>query len=236
MVSIFIIGMLQLILGVVVMVYSMGSGTFLASGLISEGIGDMMFALESAYTGYFSWKSYAIHKAISLAFTVITCGVGAYFSRGAKFSKFGYKIGGEYFKKLSGRKLVEKGLGNVLLKQAAFYCGKKVVKTVALSAGNFALKKISEQLQKSLIDQICEKTIMDLDFSDSSQQIKTLCDQVGIEKAEEILQQVTENVFGPGSELHQQLTTLMGYLNRTKNSLFEALGQLFLTLVKYYFF
>ena len=224
MVCIFILGMVQLIIGVAVMVGSLGSGTFIASGLISEGIGDMMFALESAYTGYFSWKSYAIHKAISLAFTVITCGVGAYFSRGAKFSKFGYKIGGDFFKKLSYRKLAEKGLGNVILKQAAFYCGKKVVQTVALSAGNFALKKISEQLQKSLIDQICEKTIMDLDFSDSSQQIKTLCDHVGTEKAEEILQQVTEKVFGPGSELRQQLTTLMGYLNRTKNSLFEALG------------
>ena len=225
MVCIFILGMVQLIIGVAVMVGSLGSGTFLASGLISEGIGDMMFALESAYTGYFSWKSYAIHKAISLAFTVITCGVGAYLSRGAKFSKFGYKIGGDFFKKLSYRKLAEKGLGNVILKQAAFYCGKKVIKTVALSAGNFALKKLSEQLQKSLIDQICEKSIMDLDFSDSSQQIKTLCDHVGTEKAEEILQQVTEKVFGPGSELRQQLTTLMGYLNRTKNSLFEALGK-----------
>ena len=103
MVCIFILGMVQLIIGVAVMVGSLGFGTFVASGLISEGIGDMMFALESAYTGYFSWKSYAIHKAISLAFTVITCGVGAYFSRGAKFSKFGYKIGGEFFKKLSYR-------------------------------------------------------------------------------------------------------------------------------------
>ena len=199
-------------------------GTFLASGLMSEGISDIMFAMESAYTGYFSWKSYAIHKAISLVFTVITCGVGAFLSRGAQFSKFGYKIGGDYLKHMAGKALIKEVGGKVILKQAAFQLGKKVIKSVALSAGNFAIKKVTETLQKHLIDRICEGAITDLDFSDSKKEVLALCENVGSVKAEEILQKVTEKIFGPGSELQQQLSTLYQYMNRAKNSFMEALG------------
>ena len=110
-----------------------------------------MFALECFHSGYFSWKSYAINKAISLAFTIITCGVAAYLSRGAKFSKFGFKNGGDYYAKLSGKKLIEKVGAGTIAKQAAFQFGKKVVSATVTFAGNKLVSWISEHLQVSLL-------------------------------------------------------------------------------------
>ena len=51
---------------------------------MSEGLSDIFFAAQCAWTGHFSWKAYAVNKVISLVFTCITCGVASYLARGAQ--------------------------------------------------------------------------------------------------------------------------------------------------------
>lgn len=60
---------------------SSGIGGFVGTQLISEGIGDAIFALSTLKTGYFNWSDYGLHKAISVA-TSLTCyGISTLFSK-----------------------------------------------------------------------------------------------------------------------------------------------------------
>ncbi|XP_072543005.1 uncharacterized protein [Salminus brasiliensis] len=56
-------------------------------GLIIEGISDCISSIESMVTGEFSWKSWAIEKAISIGLSLIGFGVGKLIAKGFKASK-----------------------------------------------------------------------------------------------------------------------------------------------------
>lgn len=45
-------------------------------GCIAEGINDMVYATMAGLTGTFSWKDWAIQKAISVAISIVTGGIG----------------------------------------------------------------------------------------------------------------------------------------------------------------
>ena len=83
-----------------------------------------MFAIECAFTGYCTFKDYLINKAISLAITVVSGGVGAFFSRGAKYSRYGFKIGGEHLMEKAGMALVKTPARKELLKNAGKWRGR----------------------------------------------------------------------------------------------------------------
>ena len=71
------LGLAQVIGGVALLVLTVGAGAQIGSALIVEGINDMVYATIAGLTGTFSWKDYAIQKAISLAVSIATAGIGA---------------------------------------------------------------------------------------------------------------------------------------------------------------
>lgn len=79
------IGLAQVTAGVALLVLSGGTSYFIS--LIAEGVGDMIYAVQSQLQGNFSWKAYSQHKLQSLMITVITLGVCAYLSKGAQATK-----------------------------------------------------------------------------------------------------------------------------------------------------
>ena len=79
-----LLGLLQIAAGVAITLFTTGLMTNVATGFISEGVGDLIFAVSALRSGYFSWSSYWQHKKESIMFTVVTCGIGAFFSRGAQ--------------------------------------------------------------------------------------------------------------------------------------------------------
>lgn len=81
------IGVAQIVAGVAIEVLSGGTAHFIAQALISEGIGDIVFAIQAGIEGNFSWKSYRKHKVQSIMLTIVTGGVGAYLSKGAEAGK-----------------------------------------------------------------------------------------------------------------------------------------------------
>ena len=83
------IGVLQIVVGVVINVFSLGSLSFLGNALISEGIGDIIFAVQNGINGTFSWKAYGDYKWQSLLISITTAGIGAIASRGAQTAKIG---------------------------------------------------------------------------------------------------------------------------------------------------
>lgn len=69
------LGVLQIVAGVAVTVASMGAALPIGSALISEGIGDLVFAAKAILSGHFSWSEYEATKITSVAVSVITMGI-----------------------------------------------------------------------------------------------------------------------------------------------------------------
>ncbi|MFN7096862.1 MAG: hypothetical protein ACK4PR_04825, partial [Gammaproteobacteria bacterium] len=71
-----LIGIIQIAAGVLIGALSFGSAAFISAVLINEGIGDLVFAVQSGLSGNFSWSAYGDRKWQSLLISVATAGVG----------------------------------------------------------------------------------------------------------------------------------------------------------------
>ncbi|XP_056256499.1 uncharacterized protein LOC130184561 [Seriola aureovittata] len=81
------LGVLQIIGGALITAFTCGILVQVGFGLITEGISDCITGIESMVTGNFSWKSWAIDKAISIGLSLIGFGVGKVIAKGFKASK-----------------------------------------------------------------------------------------------------------------------------------------------------
>jgi hypothetical protein len=116
-----LMGIVQIMAGAVI---SALGCPHIGNALISEGVGDIQFAIEAAIKGDFSWSKYLEHKLISLACSIVTCGVGAYLNRGVSVAKQGIKsalsskaVLGKIFKKCMeavGNTLVSMGIDKAM--------------------------------------------------------------------------------------------------------------------------
>ena len=116
-----LMGIVQIMAGAVI---SALGCPHIGNALISEGVGDIQFAIESAIKGDFSWSKYLEHKLISMACSIVTCGVGAYLNRGVSVAKQGIKsalsskaVLGKIFKKCMeavGNTLVSMGVDKMM--------------------------------------------------------------------------------------------------------------------------
>lgn len=107
------IGFIQVGIAMAFEFYSVGSGTFIASSLLSEGIGDIMFAVECLISGHCTIHSYLSHKTLSLTISALTGGVASMVTRGAKCSRFGYKTGRQFLQRHS--RLMKAGVSKTFL-------------------------------------------------------------------------------------------------------------------------
>lgn len=62
----FYLGVLQIIGGALLTVFTCGTLALVGMGLITEGISDCIYGIKAMVTGEFSWTSRAIGKAISI--------------------------------------------------------------------------------------------------------------------------------------------------------------------------
>jgi len=80
------LGLAQIIAGAAILILTAGTATQVANMLISEGISDMVYATMAGISGHFSWEEWGIQKAISLAISLATYGVGKLASLGKTVS------------------------------------------------------------------------------------------------------------------------------------------------------
>ena len=169
--AIFIFGVVQIVGGVLMELYSMGVGTHLASGLISEGLGDIFYAVSAARSGYFSWSDYFVYKVRSIAVTVATAGIGALLSRGVRFSRFGAKLvgGTGNVAQLSGTKLLAAagqtslaGVSNNLVGHVGMRVVKKLGEGVTFSVVQASISLLSEKLLKDYCGKIVSELFLNI--------------------------------------------------------------------------
>eukprot|EP00112_Aurelia_sp_Birch-Aquarium-sp1_P011667 Seg2454.7 transcript_id=Seg2454.7/GoldUCD/mRNA.D3Y31 product="Protein translocase subunit SecA" protein_id=Seg2454.7/GoldUCD/D3Y31 len=194
-IGIIVLGIAQICLAVVIEVCTLGAGTIIAEGLIGEGIGDIMFAIECAISGHCSMKEYLKQKIISICLTVVTCGVGAYFARTAKFSRFGFKVADEYAT-VAGKQLIEKVGKRRLAKEAIKRVGKKVGEATAMGLATAGIDKAVENLLRTTLKEGCDGIVTGIKHGHGFEQLKKsvteLYEKVGPQQAATIATQACE--------------------------------------------
>ncbi|GLD72897.1 uncharacterized protein AKAME5_002422200, partial [Lates japonicus] len=153
--AVFFLGVLQIIGGALITVFTCGTLAQVGMGLITEGISDCITGIESMVTGEFSWKSWAIGKAISIGVSLIGFGVGKLIAKGFKMSKLLIKRFGKELKSLPKflSKQAKDGFSNVVktnLVKVVKHTAKKVVEEVI----SYGFGKVEEALLTQIIDGI----------------------------------------------------------------------------------
>ncbi|XP_025756375.1 uncharacterized protein LOC109195718 isoform X2 [Oreochromis niloticus] len=90
---VFFLGVLQIVGGALLTVFTFGTFAQVGLGLITEGISDCITGIEALVTGEFSWNSWAIENAISIGVSLIASGIGKLISNGFKCFKTLFKFG-----------------------------------------------------------------------------------------------------------------------------------------------
>ena len=83
-----IIGIVQVVGGALLTYFSAGLLAQVGYALIMEGISDIAYAIEHGIKGDFKWSSWATKKAVSLAVTALTLGLGGFSSVATASSAF----------------------------------------------------------------------------------------------------------------------------------------------------
>jgi hypothetical protein len=151
----FILGVTQISFGVLIEAYSVGSGTFVAAGLIEEGINDIVYAVRSYRTGNFDWSDYRNQKLRSVAMTTLKCSLGAVLANSAAYSYFGSKIVGNTGSALN------KTCGSALFKatgSANMYSmmGKRICSRVGFGVLSSMQEIAVDEMNQRLLTKICD--------------------------------------------------------------------------------
>ncbi|KAJ8253688.1 hypothetical protein COCON_G00203000, partial [Conger conger] len=187
----FLLGVAQVLGGILVCALSFGSASQVGLGLISEGVSDMISGFMGMKTGVFSWASWAISKSISIGISLLTAGFGAIKStvksiynatkgllNGTKtlssVAKSVIQSGKTTFMSIKAtamsavssvsRSSTRMGTDIVVkqtLKHACKYAGQEVVKQTTVYALNYALDAGLTAALKKLVDSVFRKSFED---------------------------------------------------------------------------
>ncbi len=128
---VFLLGVAQIVAGVLLTVFNAGAAAQFGMGLIGEGISDCIDGIEGMITEEFSWAEWGISKATSIALSLVTGGVSRLASTGLKAIKAGYKAAKRAGKTLKSiPKMVSsttKSAAKANLKTASKYVAKESV-------------------------------------------------------------------------------------------------------------
>ncbi|XP_030264389.1 uncharacterized protein LOC115576041 [Sparus aurata] len=155
---VFCLGVLQIVGGALLIAFTFGTFAQVGMGLITEGISDCISGIESMVTGEFSWKSWAIEKAISIGVSFIGFGVGKLIAKGFKASKVLIKEFGKELKLMptffsSQAKEGFSAVAKTNMKNAVKHTAKKMVEEIT----GYGLGKAEEEILKTILSSIKNK-------------------------------------------------------------------------------
>jgi len=137
-----VMGVVQMVAGVIIKAYLPIVGDLIGNALISSGMDDVMFAINSAITGEFSWADYGEHKVASLKRSIISSAISCGVSFGVDSAKMGVDKAWDV-QKLSG---VER------MAQAG-----QIASTSSFNLGSHVAKEIGRQFISMGISQVASR-------------------------------------------------------------------------------
>lgn len=156
--AVFMFGVLQIVGGALLITFTYGTFAHIGMELISEGISDCITGIEAMVRGEFSWKSWAIQKAVSIAVSIVAFGVGKLVAKGYKGCKMSIQGVGKELKAMPAflSKQAKEGLSVVAktnMKNALKVTGKKLIEEVA----SYGLRQAEEKMLEEILDKIKTK-------------------------------------------------------------------------------
>lgn len=181
--AVFCLGILQIVGGALLIAFTGGVFAQVGMGLITEGISDCIDGIYGMATGQFSWKSWAIQKAISIGVSLITFGVGKLISKGFKASKMLIK---EFGKKLKAMpkflsRQAKEGFSVVAkanLKNTLKYTAKAMVKEIGMYALGKVEEAILEDICKNIENEVKKRVIDDVKSKLKKDPLAALIDSI----------------------------------------------------------
>ena len=181
--AVFCLGILQIVGGALLIAFTGGVFAQVGMGLITEGISDCIDGIYGMATGQFSWKSWAIQKAISIGVSLVAFGVGKLISKGFKASKLLIK---EFGKKLKAMpkflsRQAKEGFSVVAkanLKNTLKYTAKAMVKEIAIHAFGKVEEAILEDILKNIENEVKKRVIDDVKSKLKKDPLAALIDSI----------------------------------------------------------
>lgn len=139
------LGVMQIVAGVAITLVQPAIG----AALISEGVGDIMFAIRGALEGRFSWDAYQATKTTSMAITIITLGINA-IRNGmptAQPTLSPATITRNQFVQLAGEQIVKAGISSAIKQTVSFGLDHLTKGTI-----NHFKSDIEEAVKKVILD------------------------------------------------------------------------------------
>ncbi len=219
--SVAMLGLAQVIAGAYLTIMGMPN---LGNALIAEGINDMVYATIAGLTGTFSWKDWAVQKAISLTISLATAGfstlsnlgqtaakVGS-ISRSALFSKVMLKAAGQFVLQCSSGLITEELMKVVQV---------EVVDRLVIAVEAHIMKPIEEGLQKKLTRLY---TANPQDFARHYQQLYNNLDNVLRTKSSILPQQLDRLRMQLRSSLNKEFGKIIEGLSKSGSKYAEMLA------------
>ncbi|XP_038151917.1 uncharacterized protein LOC119790461 [Cyprinodon tularosa] len=180
---VFLLGVMQIIAGTLLTVFTVGTLAQIGMGLIAEGISDCIEGITAMVTGEFSWKEWAIGKAISIGVSIISFGVGKIISKGFKAAKAAIKAVGKKLKALP--KFLSKQAKNSLstvtrtnLKNAVKHTAKTIVEETLFYSLEKAEEKMFEEILNSIKAEVAKGVVNDVKANLKKEPLAALVDTV----------------------------------------------------------
>lgn len=163
-----LIGLGQILVGGLITVFSCGAAAQFGMGLISEGVSDLITAVKSGIEGDFSWEEWGIQKAISIAISVVTAGLGAI--------KTAAKAVGTFVKTAASKaaQFVTKEAGKQVVGQVTKQGLKLAIKQVGLTLA----KGVAKEAINQLVDYVADKTVLPLIEQEIAEKVEAAISQM----------------------------------------------------------
>ncbi|XP_033853276.3 uncharacterized protein LOC117398398 isoform X1 [Acipenser ruthenus] len=188
---VFFLGVLQIVGGTLLTVFTAGTLATVGMSLITEGISDCISGIEAMVTGEFSWKSWAIEKSISVAVSLIGFGVGKLLAKGFKASKAAIKSFGKNLKSLP--KVISKesrqglhGVMKVNMKNAMKHTGKEIGQQIVMYGISKAEDKLIELIIEKIKNEVRDKAMTTVKADMERDPLGPLVDLVILSQLEDV--------------------------------------------------
>ncbi|KAL6466284.1 hypothetical protein MHYP_G00264170 [Metynnis hypsauchen] len=180
---VFCLRVLQIIGGALLTAFTCGTLAQVGMGLITEGISDCIFSIESMVTGEFSWKSWDIEKAISISVSLIGFGVGKLISKGFKASKLAIKGFDKELKSMPKflSRQAKDGLrvaATTNMNNAVKHTVKTIVKETIIYGFSKAEEAILREIINSIKNEVKKETVNNVKHNPDKEPLATSVDSI----------------------------------------------------------
>ena len=139
--GVFLLGIAQVVAGVLLAVFTVGTAANIGMALIAEGVSDCVAGIDGMVTGEFSWVEWGISKATGLMLSLICGGVSRLATSGFKAIKTSYKVATTVGRELKAIPTVIKSSIGMAAKTNLKNAAKYVAKEAVLQGINYSQNK-----------------------------------------------------------------------------------------------